>query len=659
MKTFSVSRCGALALRVIVLMAICAAITFQLGKDSNWDIFHYHLYIAHAFWTQDLQSDFMAAGLQRYLNPIGYLPFYWMIQAGWHSLVIGLLLAAFHSIALVILWEICARFMYKGDARPALLASLAVALAAMSQVFLGTLGGTYLDPTTLVFVLGGLLLLCVELERPSSTILLPVLAGSLIGIAAGLKLTNLIYIASGGFGILVATRFRATGWRTAGWYSAGIAIGAMLAGGWWSLQLYREFGNPFFPLFNEYFHSPDFAPVRLSHERFKPASLVDALTFPLDMASSHKWVYVEKAAADFRFVLLVAFALILAATKLMRLKRASPLDAKVRNAPADLIIVFFITSFPLWLASSGNGRYALPILLLVAPILIFTVRAAISDREWFFRLLVIILATQAVVISLGENPRWDTGKWTERWIDVDMPAKLKEEPFGYLSVGANSNSFLALYLHPASRLVNMLGVYPLPLDGPGGRRVGEFISAHAGRLRTLGAMKDTAYRELLEKNRFNDYLKDIDGRFALWDLHTDPADCLPIKFSVSPSEDALIISCGLLPGSPLRAGVIDDWQRTSHVFDRIENACPALFSPPGGYTTMRGVLWYRLYINTDAMLTRINGRISYTRHSFGPFDVDLGTVEDWEAGRANLRCVKPQPHWKSPAEPDESNAQSP
>ena len=652
MRTFSVSPRSALALRAIALMTLCGAIAFLLGKDSNWDLLSYHLYIAHAFWTQDLQSDFMAAGVPRYFNPIGYLPFYWMIKAGWHSLTVGLLLAAFHSLTLLLLWEICAKYLFKSDSRPGLLASLAVALAAMSPVFLGTLGGTYLDQTTLVFIFGGLLLLCIEIERPSSTILLPLLAGTLIGIAAALKLTNVIYIASAGAAILIAARFKPAGWRTALWYGVGIFLGAILAGGWWSFQLYREFGNPFFPLFNEYFQSPDFPSVKLSHERFKPASFIDALTFPFDMAKSRSWIYVENAAADTRFALLAVLALIWVIERERR-KRAN-LDVPIaRNISAELIIAFFLVSIPAWMVTTCNGRYALPILLLVAPILILAARAASPDRKWFAFLLIFIFSLQGIVMSRNGNPRWDTGLWTAKWIDVEVPAKLRDNAYGYLSVGSNSNSFLALNLHPESRLVNLLGVYPLSLDNPGGKRVSAFISAHAGRLRTLGSMSDADYRELIEKDNFADYLNDIDGRFAMWDLRTDPTDCLPIKFSesmIKPTQknNSIIVSCALLPGNPLRASTIPVWERASRIFDRIESACPALFSPRGLYATKRGKMWYRLYFNTDVMLFLLDGRISYSRFAFGPFDVDMGTPEEWETGTATWVCRVPLPQWKLP-----------
>ena len=637
---------NAIFLRFIAFSVICGVVTFLLGKDSNWDIFNYHLYAPHAFWTQDLQTDFMAAGPQRYLNPIGYLPFYWMIQAGWHSLVIAVVLAMFHGFALLILWEICARFIFQGDSHPGSLASLSVALAALSPVFLGMLGGSYLDPPMLVFVLGGLLLLCVALDRPSPTFLLTFIAGGLLGIAAALKLTNAIFAASAGIAILFAMRFNAVGWKTAIWYGAGTTMGALLAGGWWSFLLYREFGNPFFPLFNEYFQSPDFPAVKLSLVRFIPASIEDALSFPFNIASSRKWIYVERGAADIRFALLVMFALSILAARFVVRTRTHSMPKRIRNVPVEFIILFFVASCPLWLATSGNGRYALPILLIVGPILIFAVRATFRSRSWFLGVTLAILTAQGAVFSLGESPRWDVGAWTDKWIDVEVPVKLKENPYGYLSVGNNSNSFVALNIHPESRLSSMLGVFPISLDGSGGKRLRSFMSAHAGKLRTLEQYEIPIERSLAGKTDFSDYVKAIDARFAMWDLQVDPTDCEQIKFSVRPENFAILVSCGLRNGNPRRAGLLPEWERATRVMEQIERACPVIFNPSGGYTTPLGGAWYRHYPNTDTRLRIVNGRALYSRDRFGPFGVDMGSLEDWEKGRSKWICAVPPPHWK-------------
>ncbi len=103
---------------LIATLLAGAVAAYLLGKDLNWDFYNYHLYSPLAYWTQDLKSEFMGAGMQRYLNPLGYLPFYWMVAAGWHSAIIGMLLGAFHSLSVFFLWRICNGYLFKdGDRR--------------------------------------------------------------------------------------------------------------------------------------------------------------------------------------------------------------------------------------------------------------------------------------------------------------------------------------------------------------------------------------------------------------------------------------------------------------------------------------------------------------------------------------------------------------
>ncbi len=645
---------GALISRVAIITSICCLITFLLGKDCNWDIFNYHLYVAHAFWTnQDLQSDFMGASLQRYLNPIGYLPFYWMIQAGWHSLTISLTLAVFHSLSLTLLWEICARHLFRDDSQPEVLATASVALAAMSPVFLGTIGATFLDPITSVFVFAGLLTLCKALDNAPSSTTIGMVAGCFFGIAAGLKLTNLIFVASACVAILIATRFFSSGRRLCGSFGIGAAGGALLSGGWWSLKLYREFANPFFPLFNDIFRSPDFPAVKLQLIRFKPDSFWDTLRFPFDMASSRMWVYTENAAADFRFALLFAFALAVVLHRLANFRHTKLGEVRLSNASISLVASFFLISFLLWVWTSGNGRYGLPLLLLVAPILILVLRTAISRNGWFAGIVLAIVSAQGTAILLSQNPRWDSDlwkpAWSPNWIDVEVPTSLKNESHGYLSAGVNSYSFVALHVHPKSKFVNLIGAFPLSIDGPGGHRVARFISDHAGKLRMLAKLDLSPSQASAENIDFKESLNELDSRYALWDLRINAAECTHLTYSVGPRvPPALLISCALVQGNPKRRSMLPEWARASYVFDRIEIACPGLFSPSHGYSTFRGSSWYRFYLNTEVRLRAVNGQVLYSRDPFGPFSVNLGTLDDWELGKSKWICHNPQPHWKLP-----------
>ncbi|MBC7624656.1 MAG: hypothetical protein H7232_14870, partial [Aeromicrobium sp.] len=149
---------GGLSLQAVVSAALGAITTILLGKDTNWDLLNYHLYTAHAFLNYSLSSDFMGSSAQRYLNPLGYLPFYFMIQAGWHSALVGIVIGSFHGLSLLFLWRIARVHLFAASSMPNILSVAAIILAASSPVFLGVLGGTFLEGSTLVLMTGGLLL---------------------------------------------------------------------------------------------------------------------------------------------------------------------------------------------------------------------------------------------------------------------------------------------------------------------------------------------------------------------------------------------------------------------------------------------------------------------------------------------------------------------
>src|SRR5439155_1343121 len=71
---------------------LCAAWTVLAGKDVNWDLLNYHYYLPYEWLHERLAQDYFAASGQSYLNPIGFLPFYAMLAAGWHSVVASMAL---------------------------------------------------------------------------------------------------------------------------------------------------------------------------------------------------------------------------------------------------------------------------------------------------------------------------------------------------------------------------------------------------------------------------------------------------------------------------------------------------------------------------------------------------------------------------------------
>ena len=84
--------------------AVCAVWTVFAGKDVNWDLLNYHYYLPYELLGGRLEQDFFAASAQSYLNPVGYLPFYFMVSSGWHSVIASVTLAVAHSLCIALLF---------------------------------------------------------------------------------------------------------------------------------------------------------------------------------------------------------------------------------------------------------------------------------------------------------------------------------------------------------------------------------------------------------------------------------------------------------------------------------------------------------------------------------------------------------------------------
>lgn len=651
------------AIRNCSLIALACLMTYCAGKDANWDLLNYHFYIAHA-WTHDKYLvDFMGAGPNSYFNPLGYLPFYWMVMAGWHSLTIGLLLGAFHGISLIVLWNISERLLFKGLPQAHWLTLLSVLLAASSPVFAGTVGGTFLEPTLTVLVLCSLLITALGCERSGFTnsTLLILAGGLLIGLATGLKLTNIVFLAAMGLSLLSIIGLRWRGLFITMTFLIGVIVGYLLANGWWANHLYQEFGNPFFPFFNEIFQSPDFSTAKLDHDRFKPNSLWDVLVLPFRMADFHSWIYIENNAPDIRPALLVFFSFAFATRLLLSRTRAIHDPQKSSNVGRRIIFAFFIYSVAFWLWTTGNGRYALPILILLGPLLTWLIFMVMGNAKKAIALASFVLILQVFHAWSAGNPRWAYAEWTPHWFEVAVPPRLKDNPYAYLSMGtARSNSVIAPFFHPQSTYLSLMGgTYSFQPDGPGSKRIRQFISDNENRLRMLITIPSG--REKPTSESFNYW----DSLLAPWSLKINRSDCefvdmtldqdkalaspassgIPSQFKSSNDNRIPMLTCALQQGTGENEETRLERRRVTAVFDRIEEFCPLLFSPRGWHLTRSTSGWHRTYLQSDIVVYAIKGRLTLSKREFGPFDVDMGTIEDWEHGRSKFVCQRLAKPW--------------
>lgn len=626
--------------RILPILGILVGsilMNWLLGKDRNWDLFNYHLYAPHLLLHGRLDVDYMGGGPQSYLNPIAYLPLYLSVMSNWPDWAAGAMLATIHSLNLLLVWHIAANQLFLQDADRTQKATLSVLLAALSPVFLGTLGSTFVDPITAIFVLAGLAALLspdrVDSWGPRFV------AGACIGIACGLKLSNFPFLVAGASATLVA----GAGWRVRsagfGCFLAGALAGGLLVNGWWAWRLYEQFGNPVFPLLNHVFRSSDFPMVPIQLDRFIPHDWLEFLLFPFRMASSHSWIYVENSAPDVRPAALVLVATIgLIGRRFWGGARESAIPSAQGAGVALRAWMFFLVATFIWLAGSGNGRYVIPLLLLLGPLAVALMDKCLASRQVRRVACAVLILIQCWVLLQSGNPRWGWVPWGGPWVSVKPPVEQIREPHGYLSFGQNSASFIAPFVNRESGFLAAQGILPLRPGGPGEIRVRNFIHRYSDRLVML-------FRSAARVEEVGRFPESLLAELSLWGLRVDATRCHLIAASESPGG-LNTLGCPLLVGAVPDEAYAAQIRTLTAVFDKVAATCPARFDPPNWPLVKEGTLWLRRHVNTDTMVFLRNGRFYASRYDFGPWDEDLGSFADWQSGvQRPISCARPAPHY--------------
>jgi hypothetical protein len=614
-------------LRFAVPALLCAAWTWFAGKDLNWDLLHYHFYLPYALLGGRMSQDYFAAGPQGYLNPLGYLPFYLMVSAGWHSVAVSALLAAVHGLNLTFLYLIARRLVEQR-----LPAVLAAALGGATAVFWTTAGTSFLDPLLTVPMLGAVLLL---LNRGSAQRTRhAVYAGLLFGVAAALKYSNAFFALAA----LVFIRDR----RALAAYIFGGALAVALLAGPWLVVLYREFGNPVFPHLNSVFRSPDFPAISLGAERFAPRELSEALVFPFRLASPEFMTYAEISAPDLRFGLLALALLALVVSMAWRRRQA----ANISLTNTDIRFVsFFLIAMVAWIWTSGNARYGMLLLLLVGPCFARVVDAAGGARAVRI-VLAVALVAQVAAVAMISPPRWFIAeRWSREWFPFVVPERATREPVLYLTMEAQTMMAVAPFLHPGSSFVNLRGQHSL---APGWKRIDALIERHEGRVRALGR----GLRLQADGNPRPEVIEVYDSTMLRFGFRLDTADCFAIGWqgedgdTLSRFANALargleprgrlfsLASCALVRAERDPRDIAAE-ARMSKIFDRIERSCTRLFRGHTAMTEPLGDEWSRTYAGLEARMETHSGRVILAPF-FKLIYFDLGMVADWEQAQTAL-----------------------
>lgn len=635
--------------------------SLYIGRDLNWDFLNYHLYLGLNAGGDRLATDFFPASSSSYLTPYAYWPLARMIAAQWPAMMVGATMAAIHSLSFIATWYV-AKQLFPDESRKALLCRVSAAiLGVVSSLVLTEVGSSFIDITSAIPAVVGIALLVKAVGTERNQTMPLVIAGMCFGLATTLKLTNGPFAVAAFMSLAILCMLRpSVAWRALVIFGGAEVAGFIMSYCVWGFQLWREFGNPFFPLFNSIFlatgstasvgdlqqqiSTPDVWErlwnIRSAlHQRFLPIGLWDWLLRPLYMVDPVANVYAEVRAPDARFLALFCLAPF-AAWKLRGHFQTSGLAA---------LMVIFLTGWILWMATSGNGRYLMPLLLVVGPALVGCASVC-WPRQSLVGLIVmsIFVLVQGALMWEGAKFRYDPVPWQEKWISAELPSDIVDRPITFVTFDLRSVSWLSMFVHPQSRFANPVGLSAIPAAGPGSDRLtrlltqsGEivvvfrfdFIEAKTGKpFPPSPAYKDSMVRQ--------------NG------LHVDFDSCKTGKLTEAGNVGTAVFVingerierkgirgfffCRALYKPELRSRIpLNPAYET--VFNLIEAACPRLF-PPRGTTICNANSCRRSYASTDAELTINEEREVNSRHYAAFDDPFLGTVDELTKYPSKISC---------------------
>ncbi len=192
-------------------------------------------------------------------------------------------------------------------------------------------------------------------------------------------------------------------------------IGLFVTGGYWLYEVWRLFGNPLFPQFNNYFHG-ELASFEATRDlRFLPRSLFDKVFYPVIFTLDPQRA-AELRYQQFSWIIAYAAVIGLLIERFIRLFRKSAEPAQW-NPQARYLLAFFCISYLFWLNIFGIYRYLIVIELLI-PLLLFVIITHVFNGRFAPRAALIFLVLLTAV-NLRGIPDWGHAEWADTVYSVE------------------------------------------------------------------------------------------------------------------------------------------------------------------------------------------------------------------------------------------------
>jgi len=455
---------GMWAIVFLVVPMLLGFISVGMGKDFNWDLKNYHYYVAYAYVTHRLGFDILPAQRQTFYNPLLELPFYYMVRH-FPARVTGFLLGVVHGLNFSFVFLMTWSITKHGRRAVRFVIGLAAAVVAViAPGFLSLLGNTMNDSLISLFVLSSLALLMAAHERmgsaPGSPILVRIAAaGLIIGLAAGLKPTAAVFAVGGAAALFIFNGSWLGRLRLFAMYSTAGVCGALLSAGFWWRQMYVRYGNPFLPYFNNIFRSPYVALDSWADTRFLPRHVWEYFVWPV-LFSLDSYRVNQIKFLDIRFALLYVLCILaVLAAGVRRIQAARGKSPGVhsnlfRRRSGNVLFIFMVASFAVWMLSFSQYRYIVALELLVPLCLLLVLDRLIASRK----LLLTIAAISAIVtLSVLKPFNWGRLPWDDPYFSVRAPGLHLSQDAVVVMLGWSPTAYVIPAFPPNYRFVRPEG----------------------------------------------------------------------------------------------------------------------------------------------------------------------------------------------------------
>lgn len=349
----------------IGLFIFAGDLSLFLGMDRTWDVLNYHIYNPYALLNNRLLTDIMPAGIQSYFNPLLDLPYYFGINyLNDYPAVVTFLLGFSYALLLFMVYKI-SDFIFQNNEKKVFYSIISVIIASGLHETVRLIGWLSHDLFVGDLALISVYLLLKSLDNKDNKLKI-ILAGFVIGSAAGLKLTAMIYTIPLVITFVLFHKRFYNPFKSFMLLIGGILFGFLLFDGFWMYKMYKYSGNPFFPYFDWLFHS-DMINVQniysVDFGKWKPTGFFNAV-FHVFTAHITQYTKVSK------LLWLLFFANLFMEPFIK--KENFDKFFNVKSVHLKFLWIFILFSYIFWLYTFTVIRYFTVILCLVGVIAFFT-----------------------------------------------------------------------------------------------------------------------------------------------------------------------------------------------------------------------------------------------------------------------------------------------